>query len=143
MTPQALATVATLLSFAPHGNRIEFKLDHGAAEMVWLSASTFHFRRSLDEPLRALEEKAKEPVDLRIDDTPGAVRVTSNFLVVTIQKHGLLLRIAKTDGTVLSSDVSEPRPDETGVIWERELGAAARFYGLGPQTSPALDLRGT
>ena len=31
MPPQALAAAATLLSFAAHGNYIDFKLDRGAA----------------------------------------------------------------------------------------------------------------
>jgi alpha-glucosidase (family GH31 glycosyl hydrolase) len=144
MGPQALAAVATLLSFAPHGNRIELRLDHGSAEMVWLSNSTFHFRRSLDGPLAAASpEKINEPVAVHVDDTPGALRVTSAYLDVTIQKHGLLLRVRKADGTQLSADLSEPRADETGVVWERSMAPGARFYGLGPSTSPTLDLRGT
>jgi hypothetical protein len=144
MTPQALAAVATLLSFTPHGNRIEFRLDHGSAEMVWLSNSTFHFRRSLDEPLPAFTEKASnEPASIHIDDSPGALRVTSQYLDVTIQKHGLLLHVKKTDGTTLSTDLSEPRPDETGVVWDRAMPADARYYGLGPIPSPTLDLRGS
>lgn len=143
MTPQALAAVATLLSFAPHGNRIEFQLDHGSAEMAWLSNSTFHFRRSLDGSLAPLDEKAKDPVAVHIDDTPGALRITTPFLDVTVQKHGLLLRVRKSDGKELSADLSEPHTDETGVVWERAMPAGIRFYGLGPNTAPSLDLRGT
>ena len=46
MPPQALAAVATLLSFAGHGNRIELRLDRGSAELVWITPSTFRFRRT-------------------------------------------------------------------------------------------------
>ena len=42
MPPQALAAVATLLSFAPHAHRVELRLDRGSAELVWLTPSTFH-----------------------------------------------------------------------------------------------------
>ena len=143
MTPQALAAVATLLSFAPQGNRIEFQLDHGSAEMTWVSNSTFHFRRSLDGPLSKLEEKAKDPVSVHIDDTPGALRITTQDLDVTVQKHGLLVRVRKTDGKELSADLSEPKPDETGVAWERAMPAGVRYYGLGPLAAPSLDHRGT
>jgi hypothetical protein len=143
MPLQALAAVATLLSFAPHGNRIELRLDHGSAEMVWLSNSTFHFRRTLDGPLAEFPEKVADPVSVRVDELPGALRIASNYVEVTIQKHGLLLRMRKVDGTPLAADLSEPHADETGVVWERQVPAGARFYGLGPLTAPSLDLRGT
>ncbi|SPE36778.1 exported hypothetical protein [Candidatus Sulfopaludibacter sp. SbA6] len=99
MPPQALAAVATLLSFSPHGNRVELRLDHGAAEMVWVTPSTFRFRRTLDGPLPAVKQEDRAPVAAQIDEEPGLLRVRSKFLDVAIQKHGLLLRVRKLDGT--------------------------------------------
>lgn len=142
MPAQALAAVATLLTFAPHGNRIEFQLDRGSAEISWLSNSTFRFRRTLEGPLAPLEQKAADPVSVHIDDTPGAVRMASAHIEVVVQKHGLLLRVSKLDGTPLSVDLSEPRADAGGVVWERQMPRDARYYGLGPRTAPSLDLRG-
>ena len=141
MGPQALAAVATLLSFAPHGNRIELRLDHGSADITWLSNSTFHFRRTLDGPLRDYQERVTNPVHVRIDDLPGAIRITSTYIEVTIQKHGLLVSVRKGDGTALSTDLTEPRADPAGVVWERALPAGACYYGLGPRAAPGLDLR--
>jgi len=48
MPAQALAALATLLACVPHGNRIELQLDRGSAELVWVTPSTFRFRRTLD-----------------------------------------------------------------------------------------------
>ena len=62
MPPQALAAVATLLAFLPHGNRIELQLDRGSAELIWITPSTFHFRRVLNGPLHPSAEAAHEPV---------------------------------------------------------------------------------
>ncbi len=143
MGPQALAAVATLLSFAPHGNRIELRLDHGSAEMVWLTNSTFHFRRSLDGPLAEFKEKVTDPVAVQVDDLPGSVRMVSSYIEVTIQKHGLLVRVRKLNGTPLMADLSEPQADETGVAWDRQMAAGTRFYGLGASTAASLDLQGT
>ena len=56
MPPQALAAVATLLAFVPHGNRIELQLDRGSAELIWISPGTFHFRRVLNGPLHPSAE---------------------------------------------------------------------------------------
>jgi alpha-glucosidase (family GH31 glycosyl hydrolase) len=139
---QALAAVATVLSFAPHGNRVEFKLDHGGAELVWTSPSTFRFRRSLEEPLPSVQVADREKVALKIDETAGAVRVRSDFLEVTVQKHGLLLRVRNMDGQALSADLSEPRQEGGAIVWEREMPAGSRFYGLGPRVDASFDLRG-
>src|SRR6478752_5454762 len=48
---QALAVFATVLGIAADGNRIEFKLDHGSGELVWVTPSAFRFRRVLDGTL--------------------------------------------------------------------------------------------
>src|ERR1035438_5253706 len=104
MPAQALAAVATLLSFAPHGNRVEMVLDRGSAEVVWSSARTFRFRRALDGPLPAVQAATAEPVAIQVDDTPGGLRMRSPLLEVTIDKHGLLVRVKGPEGAALLTD---------------------------------------
>ena len=88
MPPQALAAVATLLAFVPHGNRIELQLDRGSAELIWISPGTFHFRRVLNGPLHPSAEAAHEPVAVSTEDTGGQLRVRSRVLEVTIREAG-------------------------------------------------------
>jgi hypothetical protein len=140
--PQALAALATVLAFAPHGNRIDLQLDRGAAELTWLSPSAFHFRRTLEGPLAQPKPAAAPAVRLEIDDTPAALRVRSQFLELTVRKHGVLIRVRALDGSPLMNDATEPQPSGAGVMWERELLPTARYYGLGPRTDPVFDLRG-
>ncbi len=142
MTPQAAAAVATLLSFAPHGNRIEFRLDRGAAELVWITPSTFRFRRTLDGPLPEVKWQDGAPVLVKMDDTPGAVRLRSTSLDVSIRKQGLLVETRRLDGTPLMADLSAARPSGSSVVWERQAPAGVRYYGLGPRTDAAFDVRG-
>jgi hypothetical protein len=142
MPAQALAAVATLLSFAAHGNHIEFKLDRGAAELVWMTPSTFRFRRTLDGPLPEVKWEDRVGVKVQVDDTPGAVRLRSSFLDVSIRKRGLLMEARRLDGTPLMADLSEPHASGSGVAWERQAAAGVRFYGLGPRTEAAFDVRG-
>lgn len=139
---QALATVAAVLSFAPHGDRVVFNLDRGSAEMVWTSGSAFRFRRTLDGPLPETQFPTHDPVQIRTDDTPGAIRIRSEFLDVTVQKRGALLRVRTAEGQALLADLSEPRREGDAIVWEREMPAAARYYGLGPRLDPLFDLRG-
>jgi len=144
MPPQALAVIATLVSFAQHGNRIELQLDRGSAELVWISPTGFHFRRALDGPLPAASprEPQPEPVTFEVDDTPAAVHFRSKYLDVAIQKRGVLIQVNRPDGTPLMADLSEPKPDGNGVVLERPAPPGVRFYGLGKIDDPEMDLRG-
>jgi hypothetical protein len=142
MPPQTLAAVATLLSFAQHGNRVEFKLDHGSAELAWVSPSTFRFRRAMGGPLPEVKIEDRGAAPIEIDEVPGRVNVRSRLMEVSIQKSGLLLRVRLSNGTVLLTDLSEPASSGGGVSWERQSAAGSRFYGLGPRVDAVLDLRG-
>jgi alpha-glucosidase (family GH31 glycosyl hydrolase) len=146
MPAQALATVATLLAFAAHGDRVEFTLDHGSAELQWYSASAFRFRRTLEGPLPA-RPRPETAVAIHIDDAPGALHIRSEAMEVVIQKHGLLVTVLRSKGQPLMKDLSEPTesgrtPSPQGVVWEREAPAGERFYGLGPRPDPQFDLTG-
>jgi hypothetical protein len=109
MPAQALAVVATLVSFVPHGNHVDLKLDRGSAEFVWTSPSAFHFRRTLEGPLRlyAIPDRS-DPVSFRAEDTAAALHLRSKSLDVAIQKSGLLVKVSGPDGAVLMADLTEP-----------------------------------
>jgi hypothetical protein len=141
MPPQTLAAVATLLSFTAHGSRVEFRLDHGSAELAWMSANSFHFRRTLNGPLPPATS-AYGDVAVKVEDAPGRVTMRSDQIEVTLQKSGLLVRVRRLDGTPLAADLSEPRAVAGGVAWERQASAGVKFYGMGPRTDLTLDLRG-
>src|ERR1039457_5020378 len=142
MPAQALAVVATLLSFAPHGNRIDLQLDRGSAQILFLTGTSFHFRRALDGALAAAAPELNPPAPIQIDDTPGALLLRTKSLEVAIDKHGLLLLVRSADGEPLMTDLSEPKPDGAGVSWDRQAPPGVRFYGLGPRTDLTFDLRG-
>jgi hypothetical protein len=142
MPAQALAAMATLLACVPHGNRIELQLDRGGAELLWVTPSTFRFRRTLDGFLPELKAAYREAVEVAIDDAPGTVRLRTKFLDILIQKHGVLLRVRRVDGEPLMSDLTEAVPAAGGVAWERQALPGVEFYGLGPSTDPVLGLRG-
>jgi len=142
MPVQALATVATLVAFAAHGDRVELTLDRGAAELQWYSASAFRFRRALEGPLRALPHPEGGPVAIHIDDAPGALHIRSEAIEVVIQKRGLLVSVLRSKGQPLMKDLSEPEAFGPSVAWEREAAGGVRFYGLGPRADGQFDLAG-
>lgn len=141
MPPQAIAVLATLLSAAQDGNRVELRLDRGAAEVVWVSERTFRFRRTLEGPLPKLDT-GYPAVRIQIDEIAGAIRLRTRVLEVRVRKSGVLIDVRAPDGTPLMSDVSEPRAAPRGIEWERGMERSARYYGLGPRTDAVFDLRG-
>lgn len=142
MPPQALAAVATLLAALPHGNRIELQLDRGSAELIWITPSTFHFRRALNGPLHPSAEAAHEPVVITTEDTGSQLRLRSRLIEVTIEKQHIKISVRKLDGTPLLLDLTEARSEAGGVVWERQALPGASFYGLGPRTDAGFELRG-
>lgn len=142
MPYQALAALATLLTATPHGNRVELALDRGSAELVWLSPSTFRFRRVLEGDLPKSDSPTRDLVPIEISDSPTAVKLRSHEIEVTIRKKGALVSVQRFDGAPLMEDLSEPRSEAAGVIWERRSPAGAEFYGLGPRTEGEFGLRG-
>src|SRR5215471_6394006 len=112
--PQALAALATLLSFAPHGNKVELRVDRGSAELVWLTPSTFHFRRVLDGPLRPLEETPREAFAMQTEDAAAEIHIRSRLLDVAIRKSGLTLRVNRANGTPLLLDLTPPVSEAGG-----------------------------
>jgi hypothetical protein len=142
MAAQTLAAVAALLSFATQGNRVELKLDRGAAEVVWVGDSTFRFRRALEGELAEAGTPDREPVEVQVLDTTAALVMKTRYLEVSIRKRGLMVRVRKVNGDPLMADISEPAALGAGVAWERQMPPLDRFYGLGPRPDPVLDLRG-
>jgi hypothetical protein len=142
MLAQALAAAATLVSVMPRGNRIALELDRGAAELSWVSPNTFHFRRVLEGSLPEEVPAVENAVKFTVDEIPGAVRIQSSAIEVTIRRQGVVLRVRRADGGPLMADLSEPRVTETGMAWDREWLPGVTYYGLGPRSDPVFDLAG-
>jgi hypothetical protein len=139
---QALAAAATLLTVVPHGNRIELQLDHGSAEVVWVSPGAFRFRRVLDGPLPKLDWTEREAVAVQTENREDEVRLRSRTLELAITKKGLLIAVRRVTGEPLVRDLSEPRSEAGGVTWDREAPAGSDFYGLGPRSDNGFSLLG-
>ncbi len=141
MPAPALAVAAALLSFAVDGNRIDFKLDHGVAELTWVTPSVFRYRRSLDGPLTPAGGST-EPVKTTVRETASAILLASNAIEIGISRQGALVTVRKLDGTVIMSDATEAQPRAGGVVWQRAMPPGVRLYGLGARTGLNFDLRG-
>jgi hypothetical protein len=144
MPLQALAAAATLLTVAPHGNRIELQLDRGSAEVVWVSPGAFRFRRVLSGKLPEAETPQREgdPVTVQVQDGADDIRIRSRALEVIVTRKGVRVEVRRAGGDRLVRDISDVSSEAAGVTWERETSTGADFYGLGPRADGGFSLLG-
>jgi hypothetical protein len=131
-----------LLSYSKTGNHVQLRLTRGAAELEWISPSTFRFFRSWSSRAGA-PAAGRDPVPVKIRDTGRDLEMESEFLVVAIAKSGLLLRARTTAGIPLATDIGELQQSGAALWWERAAPPATRYFGLGPRPDPVADARGS
>lgn len=134
---------ATLVSSSHDGNLVTMQLSDGSAQVEWLSDSSFRFSRGWGPPVSRGPVKSAQPISLNIADTSEALTIATKYLLLTIAKRGVLVRVAEPDATPIMSDLSEAELRDGAIAWERTAAPGVRFYGLGARTDAAVELRGT
>jgi Glycosyl hydrolases family 31 len=134
---------ATLVSSSHDGNLVLLQLSDGSARVEWLSDSSFRFSRVWGRSGLQAPAKSAQPIPLKVSDTPEALTIATKYLLLTIAKRGVLVRVAEPDTTPIMSDSSEAELRDGVVGWERTAAPGVRFYGLGARADAAVELRGT
>lgn len=134
---------ATLVSSSQDGNVVFLQLSVGGAQVEWLSDSSFRFSRSWDGSHLQKPVEALQPIPLKISDNPDSLTIGTKYLLLTIAKRGVMVRVAEPDATPIMSDASEAELREGVLAWERTAAPGVRFYGLGARGDAAVELRGS
>jgi hypothetical protein len=134
---------ATLVSFSHDRNLVSLQLSDGSAQVEWLSDSSFRFSRGWDRSATHRPGKATEGIPLKISDTPETLTIATKYLLLTIAKRGVLVRVAEPDATPIMSDASEAELRDGALAWERTAALGVRFYGLGARADATVELRGS
>ena len=101
----AHAGAAAVVSYVRSGDRVMFKLDTGAAEIEWLTDSSFRWRQSFTGELPETRRSGREPVEPRVDDAGVELRFATRYLTVSVRKRGLAVRARKVDGTLVFEEI--------------------------------------
>ncbi len=136
------AAGVTLLSHARRGNVIGLHLSEGAAEIEWLTPSSFRLRRALAGVLPQAPRAEREAVSLEVTEETAELLLATRYVRVRLRKPGLLLKVTKLDGTPLMEDLTEARVRDGAIAWERAAGWDVRIYGLGTRPDAQLNARG-
>lgn len=136
------AGAAEAVSYARSGDRVTFKLDTGAAEIEWLTGSSFRFRQAFAGSLPRMRPDEREPVNPTVSEVRGELVFTTRYVTVSVRKRGLAVRARKADGTLVFEDLRPPEYVDGAVRLERAAASGISLYGLGPRADAALDARG-
>ncbi|MGH9672134.1 MAG: hypothetical protein ACRD44_03055 [Bryobacteraceae bacterium] len=127
-----VASGADLLSWSRERNTVRLRLESGAAEIEWLSTSTFRAARCASAPCTA-KTWSNESIDFKIAETPEALQLATRYVRLEVTKAGALLHTTNARGRTLYREISPSR-------WAVVPGE--RLFGLGIRPVAALDLRG-
>src|SRR3979411_83608 len=106
MIGASILPAATLASSSQHGNRIDLQLSDGTARIEWLSESSCRFSRRWGG-LTPRTAASGQAVQLKISDNPDSLTIATKYLLLTISKQAVLVRVAEPDGTPIMADASE------------------------------------
>lgn len=139
----AQAGAATLVSHARSGNRTLLELDAGAAEIEFLTASTFRLRRAFAGRLPEVPRTAHLTVPMTIEEPPGELVFLTRYLRVALRRNGLLVSVSKVSGAPVMADATEAQYCDGAMRVERTAAGSPAFYGLGARVADSLNARGT
>ena len=139
----AVSRAATLVSSFREGNTIFLRLSDGAAQVEWVSESSFRFTRRWDGNFVRRPALNLKPVVVSLSDTTESLLLSAKYVTLKISKNGVLLHTSESNGAVIMSDASEAERQDGVISWERMAPARARYFGLGARDDPRVELRGS
>lgn len=112
------------------------------AEITWSTPSSFRYRRAFGPELPALSGKKPEEVKVAKRELPDEYIFESAYLVVSVRKDDLRVKVTRVNGTPLMADATAAQLRDGVISWERVAEPGVRYYGLGAHTGASLNLRG-
>lgn len=139
------ALAAPVTGHARRGNITLLTLGDGAAEVGWISESSFRFTRCW-EPVCMSREPVKTPVEVKFTSTPKALTWETRYLRLRLDRSTLTLRAELvSDGALLFAQQPVVRAAPAGLTAAVGMQPHERIYGLaayGLSAEGKLDVRG-
>ena len=124
-------------------NATTIKLSDGQATLEWISSSSFRFCRAWGaEKCPPGAVASREPVKVTQTESPSHVRLSTEYVLVEIDKNDSRLRVLDSSGKELMAEASPVIQSGQAISVERVASPGERFYGLGARTDARADARG-
>ena len=136
---------ASVTGHARRGNITLVTLGDGAAEVGWISESSFRFTRCW-EPVCMSRDPVKEPVPVKFSVTQQALTWETRYVRLRLERATVSLRAELvSDGTLLFAQQPVVRAAPAGLAASVELQPHERIYGFaayGLSAEGKLEVRG-
>lgn len=123
------------------GNAVEFRLDDGFAEVLWMNGSTVRVRQAWQDQAPHRPAPQVERIEMSLLDGDGFVRLRSRDLVIHVAKRPFALRFESVEGELIAEQTTARLVPTQEVDYRFRLQPEERLFGLGHQSS-RLNRRG-
>jgi len=127
----AAGSLAAEVSYKRQGDVFLVSLREGGAELEFLSASSFRYRRCWEGCATRGAAARREGVGVQVREVRGEIEFRTKAVRVRLDGRSGGLRVEEGGGAVLLADAREPRREGRRAILERRRPAGERFAGLG------------
>ncbi|MFN7920980.1 MAG: glycoside hydrolase family 31 protein [Bryobacteraceae bacterium] len=121
------------------GNLVLIDSPAGQAELQWISSSTFRYQRCPTGKVCPSRADKEVNVGYKVTESRDTISIESEYIVATVDRKTLLVSTQSLRGKALLNETVAP----PGTLFSRSLTASEELWGLGPRTTPTLDLRGS
>ena len=140
--PYHFAFVVLLAQSVYAGNTYPLPASDGAAEIEWITPSTFRFHRVWKAELDSKPDRASEMVAVDRSVEKGVIEFRSKHLVVKIHEQTLAIEVMDGHEKVLLHENRGVELIDGQIVLARRIADKEDFVGLGPRTDERLGARG-
>lgn len=137
------ASLGNVVSWKAEGPAVTFELTGGrTAQLSFPAPNLYRLRTNAQgdysrETSYAVVKTVLAPVELKTEDSPEVLTLSTGSLTVTVKKAGFLLT-ASQNGKVLAADTAGIKVSGNRAAVFRQMAAADRIFGLGEKAAGLL-----
>ncbi len=124
------------------GNTYPLPVSDGAAEIEWITPSTFRFQRVWNGALDSKPDRASETVVVDRSAEKGILEFRSKHLVVRVNEATLAFEVIDGHEKVLLREDKGAELKDGQIVLRRRMPDKEDFVGLGPRTEQRLGAKG-
>ncbi len=133
---------ADLVGFTREGNTTRLRLSQGAAELEWVTSSTFRLARCLSANCQPPRRLDRSLVDYSVADRGPGIAIRTKYLTVEVRKAGVRFEVRSNSGKELLCETTVIEGIGNAAVLEQAAAPEERYYGLGTEAADTLNLRG-
>ena len=135
-------TFLLVVQSARAGNTYALPAPKGAAEIEWLSHSSFRFLRTWSGPIPSKPDRVAETVAVTRTNKTGVIEFRSEHLIVKIVESTLAFEVRDGLEKLLLHETVGVQQKADRITLNRKILVKEEFFGLGSRTEKTLSAKG-